>query len=166
MSTQELFSDLRLRVSYGVTGNTGIDPYQTRGSLSRTIYSFGGNAAFGYVPGSIANPDLRWESSATLNFGVDFGLMENIGETRNRGWEVNLITRNLTGGEFRWETTLNLFGNKEEIIDLYGTKADDVGNEWFIGQPLTVWYDYNKLRIWQLGEEDAAAVYAMDPGEI
>jgi TonB-linked SusC/RagA family outer membrane protein len=200
MSTQELFSDLRLRVSYGVTGNTGIDPYQTRGSLTRTIYSFGGNAAYGYAPGTIANPDLRWESSATLNFGVDFGLMdnrisgsveiyqtntkdlllerqipitsgfnsvmENIGETRNRGWEINLVTRNLTGGEFSWETTLNLFGNKEEIIDLYGTKTDDVGNEWFIGQPLTVWYDYNKLGIWQLGEEDAAAVYAMDPGEI
>jgi len=200
MSTQELVTDLRLRASYGITGNTGIDPYQTRGSLTRTIYSFGGNSGYGYAPGTIANPDLRWESSATLNFGVDFGLMENrfsgsievyqtntkdlllqrqipitsgfnsvmenIGETRNRGWEINLITRNLTGGEFSWETTLNIFGNKEEIIDLYGTKTDDIGNEWFIGEPLTVWYDYNKLGIWQLDEDEEAAVYAMDPGEV
>ncbi len=200
MSSQNIFSDLRLRVSYGVTGNTGIDPYQTRGSLSRTIYSFGGVAGFGYAPGTISNPDLRWESSATTNAGLDFGLMqnrisgsfevyqtnttdlllerqipitsgfnsvmENIGETRNRGWELNLTTRNLTAGDFKWETTLNLFGNHEEIVDLYGTKTDDIGNEWFIGEPLTVWYDYKKLGIWQLDEDAEAAVYAMDPGEI
>jgi TonB-linked SusC/RagA family outer membrane protein len=200
MSGQKLFSDLRFRTSYGVTGNTGINPYQTRGSLSRTIYSFGGNAAYGYAPGTLANPDLRWESSATLNIGLDFGLlndritgsievyqtntkdlllqrqipitsgfesvMENIGETRNRGWEFNILTRNVSTGGFSWETTLNMFGNKEEIIDLYGTKADDIGNRWFIGQPLTVWYDYRKIGIWQLGEESEAAAYSLVPGEI
>ena len=200
MSSQELFSDLRLRISYGITGNTGIDPYQTRGSLSRTIYSFGGSAAFGYRPGALANPDLRWESSATANIGLDFGIkggritgsfelyqtqttdlllerqlpitsgfnsvFENIGETRNRGWELAVVTRNIATGDFSWETTLNLFGNTEEIIDLYGTEADDVGNEWFIGQPLTVWYDYEKIGIWQTGEADDAAVYAQFPGEI
>lgn len=200
MAGQDLFNDLRLRVSYGVTGNTGITPYQTRGSLTRTIYSFGGNAAFGYRPGTLANPDLRWESSATANIGLDFGIkegrvagsielyqthttdlllerqlpitsgfnsvFENVGETRNRGWEINLVTRNIATGDFSWETTLNLFGNKEEILDLYGTEEDDVGNEWFIGEPLTVWYDYEKIGVWQLGEEDNAAVYAQFPGEI
>ena len=200
MSSQELFSDLRMRISYGVTGNTGISPYQTRGSLSRTIYSFGGNAAFGYRPGAIANPDLRWESSATTNIGLDFGIkdgrisgsfelyqtqttdlllerqlpitsgfnsvFENIGETRNRGWELGLVTRNIATGDFSWETTLTLFGNKEEIIDLYGTEEDDVGNQWFIGQPLTVWYDYEKIGIWQTNEADDASVYAQFPGEI
>ena len=200
MSSQELFNDLRLRVSYGLTGNTGIDPYQTRGSLSRTIYSFGGNAGFGYRPGALANPDLKWETSATANIGLDFGIkngrvagsfelystnttdlllerqlpitsgfnsvFENVGETRNRGWELSVVTRNIATGDFSWETTLNLFGNKEEIVDLYGTAADDVGNEWFIGQPLTVWYDYEKLGIWQTSEADAAAVYSQFPGEI
>jgi len=200
MSTQTLFSDLRLRASYGVTGNTGISPYQTRGSLSRTIYSFGGNAGFGYRPGSISNPELKWESSATVNIGLDFGLMENrisgsfelyqtnttdlllsrqipitsgfnsvmenIGETKNRGWEFAVTTRNIAIGDFSWKTTLNLFGNKEEIVDLYGTKTDDIGNRWFIGEPLTVWYDYNKVGIWQTGEADDAAVYLLIPGQI
>ena len=158
MDSQNLFSDLRLRVSNGVTGNTGISPYQTRGSLSRTIYSFGGNAAFGYRPGTLANPDLRWESSATANVGLDFGLMEgrisgsfelyttnttdlllerqipitsgfnsvfeNIGETLNKGWELSIVTRNIATGDFSWKTTLNLFGNKEEIVSLYGTMVD------------------------------------------
>ena len=200
MAGQNLFSDLRLRVSYGLTGNTGIDPYQTRGSLSRTIYSFGGNAAFGYRPDALANPELKWETSATANIGLDFGMMEgrisgsfelyrtsttdlllerqlpitsgfnsvfeNIGETLNKGWELSLTTRNIATGDFSWETTLNLFGNKEEIVDLYGTAEDDVGNRWFIGQPLTVWYDYEKLGIWQTPEADAASVYSQFPGEI
>ncbi|MQY80573.1 MAG: SusC/RagA family TonB-linked outer membrane protein [Bacteroidetes bacterium] len=200
MSTQTLFSDLRLRASYGVTGNTGISPYQTRGSLSRTIYSFGGNAGYGYAPGALANPELRWESSTTANVGLDFGLMENrisgsfelyqtrttdlllerqipitsgfnsvfenIGETMNKGWELALVTRNIATGDFKWETTLNLFGNKEEIIDLYGTETDDIGNQWFIGEPLTVWYDYDKVGIWQTGEADEAAVYTLEPGDI
>jgi TonB-linked SusC/RagA family outer membrane protein len=200
MANQNLFSDLRFRVSYGVTGNTGIDPYQTRGSLSRSYYSFGANSGLGFRPGALANPDLRWESSATANIGLDFGLMngriagsfelyqthttdlllerqlpitsgfnsvfENIGETRNRGWELGVTFQNIATGDFSWETNLNLFGNKEEIIDLYGTAEDDVGNEWFIGEPLTVWYDYEKIGIWQLGEEDDASVYAQYPGEI
>jgi TonB-linked SusC/RagA family outer membrane protein len=200
MAGQNLFTDLRLRVSYGLTGNTGIDPYQTRGSLSRTIYSFGGNAAFGYRPGALANPELKWETSATANIGLDFGMMEgrisgsfelyrtsttdlllerqlpitsgfnsvfeNIGETLNKGWELSVTTRNIATGDFSWETTLNLFGNTEEIVDLYGTAEDDVGNQWFIGQPLTVWYDYEKLGIWQTPEADAASVYSQFPGEI
>jgi TonB-linked SusC/RagA family outer membrane protein len=200
MSAQDLFNDLRLRASYGITGNSGIDPYQTRGSLSRSYYNFGDIAGLGFRPGTLANPDLRWESSATTNVGLDFGLMqgrivgsfevysthtsdlllerqlpitsgfnsvfENVGETLNRGWELGLTTRNIASGDFSWETNLNLFGNKEEILALYGTGEDDIGNEWFIGEPLTVWYDYEKTGIWQLGEEEAASVYAQFPGEI
>lgn len=200
LENSKTFSNLRLRLSYGVTGNTGIDPYQTRGSLSRTIYSFGGNAAFGYRPGTLSNPDLQWESSATANVGLDFGLFdyrisgsfelyqtnttnlllerqipitsgfnsvfENIGETINRGWELSVVTRNVSTGDFSWETTINLFGNREEIVDLYGTKEDDIGNQWFIGEPLTVWYDYDMLGIWQTNEADQAAVYGLTPGQI
>jgi TonB-linked SusC/RagA family outer membrane protein len=200
MQGQDLFSDLRLRVSYGVTGNTGIDPYQTRGALARSYYSFGGLSGLGFRPESLANPELRWESSATANIGLDFGLLEgrifgsfevyqthttdlllerqlpitsgfssvfeNIGETRNRGWELGVTFMNFASGDFSWETNLNLFGNKEEILDLYGTEEDDVGNEWFIGEPLTVWYDYEKVGVWQLGEEDDAAIYSQYPGEI
>lgn len=199
MANQSLFSDLRLRASYGVTGNTGIIPYQTRGGLTRTIYSFGNGSGYGYRPGTIANPDLKWESSATANIGLDFGLgeniagsfelyqtntsdlllerkipitsgfdnvMENIGETRNRGWELSLSGRIISTRDFTWSANLNLFGNKEEIIDLYGNKTDDVGNEWFIGEPLSVWYDYDKIGVWQLDEASQAEVYQAKPGEI
>ncbi|MEX2601871.1 MAG: TonB-dependent receptor [Balneolaceae bacterium] len=200
MADQTLFSELRARVSYGVTGNTAINPYQTRGGLNRTNYSFGGNSAYGYRPGSIANPELKWETSATFNIGIDFGLwndrvagsvevyqtkttdlllqrnipitsgfnsvLENIGETQNRGYEVNITSRNISNQNFSWTTTANIFGNSEEIVDLYGTGTDDIGNEWFIGEALTVWYDYDKTGIWQLNEADQAAEFSQTPGQI
>ena len=67
-----LFSDLKLRASYGHTGNTAIDPYQTLGSMTRVIYSFGNNAAPGYRPGTLPNPDLKWENTGQLDLGLEF----------------------------------------------------------------------------------------------
>jgi TonB-linked SusC/RagA family outer membrane protein len=200
MADSELFSDLRIRVSYGRTGNTAIDPYQTRGGLDRTIYSFGSSSGFGFRPTSLANPELRWETSATFNIGLDFGfwgdrvagslelyqtdtsdlllervipitsgfnsVLENIGDTRNRGFEFSLNSNNINTADFSWSTSLNIFANREEIVELFGTGEDDIGNEWFIGEPLTVWYDYDMIGIWQLDEEAEAASYGRSPGEI
>src|SRR2546430_13934461 len=68
----ELFSDLKLRVSYGRTGTTAINPYQTEGSLTRTIYSFNDLPAVGYRPGSLPNDSLSWERTSQLDVGLEF----------------------------------------------------------------------------------------------
>ena len=68
-------TSLKVRASYGTTGNTSVDPYQTLDQLNRTVYSFGGAGAFGYAPNTIANPDLKWEKTATFDAGVDFGVL-------------------------------------------------------------------------------------------
>ena len=70
-------SFLKLRAGYGSVGNTAIDPYQTQGGLARSAYVFGDDSAFGYQLDGIANPELSWEISRTLNVGLDFGLFEN-----------------------------------------------------------------------------------------
>jgi TonB-linked SusC/RagA family outer membrane protein len=70
-------NSMKVRVSYGTTGNTSVNPYQTLDQLNRTVYSFGGAGAFGYAPNTIANPELKWEKTATLDAGVDFGLLDN-----------------------------------------------------------------------------------------
>jgi TonB-linked SusC/RagA family outer membrane protein len=70
-------SSLKLRGSYGTTGNTSVDPYQTLDQLNRTVYSFGGAGAFGYAPNTLANPDLKWEKTATLDLGADFAVWDN-----------------------------------------------------------------------------------------
>lgn len=70
-------SSLKLRGSVGTTGNTGINPYQTWGSLDRTRYNLGSSSAAGYRPGQIPNPALVWEETNQTDFGVDFGILND-----------------------------------------------------------------------------------------
>lgn len=190
----------KLRLSYGSTGNQAIDPYQTQPLLSRTSYAWDNTAAFGYRPGSIGNPNLRWESSATANAGLDFsffngrisgafeyyvttttdllapqplpnstgfgGFTTNIGKTQNTGLELSLSTVNIDKGGFRWNTDLMFTRNREEILELANGKVDDVAAGRFIGQPLSVIFDYKKLGIWQSNEVDEATRYQSKVGEI
>jgi len=76
MADQSLFSDLKLRASYGVTGNsTGFNAYTAQimsGSLG-TFYNNGTQlAAYGPIQGD--NPDLEWERTSMTNIGLDFSL--------------------------------------------------------------------------------------------
>ena len=70
-------STLKLRGSIGETGNTAIGPYQTEGTLSARLYTFGTTRVRGYMPGSIPNPDLGWEKTTQSDLGVEYGLLNN-----------------------------------------------------------------------------------------
>lgn len=70
-------SDLKLRVSYGYSGNQEIGTYQSLGSLAAFNYSFGNALLIGYGPSRIANPDLKWETTAQFDAGIDIGLFTN-----------------------------------------------------------------------------------------
>ena len=72
MKDVKFIDQLKLRLSYGAVGNQGINPYQTQALLGRTSYAWDNTAAFGYRPGTIGNPDLKWETSTTQNAGLDF----------------------------------------------------------------------------------------------
>lgn len=69
-------NDLKLRVGYGVTGNqTGLDPYRTLELYGmKGIYYNDGSWKTAYAISQNANPDLKWESTATMNLGLDFSL--------------------------------------------------------------------------------------------
>ena len=98
--------------------------------------------------------------------------LQNVGSTRNRGLEISLSTINFEppGGYlrngFRWTTDINFHTNRNEIVELFGGKEDDPGNEWFIGQPINVFYDNDFEGIWQPDEADLAASYGQSPGDI
>jgi TonB-dependent starch-binding outer membrane protein SusC len=73
-------SDLKLRASYGITGNAGgINPYQSLSTAAATGSDYMINHTYvtGINPNGIANPDLRWERSAQTNIGVDISLLNN-----------------------------------------------------------------------------------------
>ncbi len=73
----DAISNLKLRLSYGEVGNSGVAPYSTQANLLNTGYDFDGVAATGFAPLNLANKDLRWERSNELNLGVDFGFFKN-----------------------------------------------------------------------------------------
>lgn len=69
---------LKPRLSYGGVGNQSLDPYTTLGVVGGYPYIFNGVLFSGYLPGSqLNNLNLTWETSTTLNTGLDFGLFDN-----------------------------------------------------------------------------------------
>ena len=140
-------SFLKMRASWGLSGNADIGNFQSLGLYGAGDYD--GVSTLG--PVQIANPNLTWERSTETNIGVDFGLFnnrlsgevdyyvknttdlllnvpvpgssgfssqfQNIGELRNSGWEFTLNSNNLTG-KFSWTTSLNLAFNKNEVVAL------------------------------------------------
>lgn len=98
MQNQQLFDDLKFRVSYGVTGNSaGVGPYN-----SQLIYGLRGTYYFGGVfdnaiqPSQADNKALKWEELSTFNAGIDF----------------SIINRRVTGSLdwYKKQTTNMLFG--------------------------------------------------------
>ncbi|GAB1451743.1 TonB-dependent receptor [Draconibacterium sp.] len=77
IKNMNLFSDLKLRLSYGEVGNDVVPPYSTQAFLKQTAYDFDGSAAYGYAPNNIGNADLRWENSSEINVGLDLGFLKN-----------------------------------------------------------------------------------------
>jgi TonB-linked SusC/RagA family outer membrane protein len=72
-------SDLKFRVSYGVTGNQEIGSYQSLSQYTSNGYALGTNPTrvVGVMPNNIANPNLTWESTASGDVGFDLGLLNN-----------------------------------------------------------------------------------------
>lgn len=76
---RDWLSNLKLRVSYGVTGNnTGITNYATQQTVSGPVYyPFGSTYSYAFYPSAIVNRALSWESSKEVNVGIDFGFLNN-----------------------------------------------------------------------------------------
>lgn len=72
-----LFSDLKIRASYGIVGNDVVPPYSTQANMRQTVYDWDGAPSFGYAPNNIGNSELRWENSEEVNVGVNMGFLQN-----------------------------------------------------------------------------------------
>ncbi|WP_442588132.1 SusC/RagA family TonB-linked outer membrane protein [Pedobacter sp. AW31-3R] len=79
MKTIPVISDLKLRATYGVTGNNSIGDFGSIPTTASYGYVFGSTqaAVIGQAPNRVANPDLRWEKSTTKGIGLDFGILKN-----------------------------------------------------------------------------------------
>jgi len=185
MENVNLVNMLKLRAGYGQTSNQAVNPYATLGLLSSRPYNFGPeNYETGLYVTDIPNPGLGWEYSETLNYGLDFALLNNrlsgtieyyvtntkdlllrvglpttsgvssvvsnIGKTQNKGLELSLngvILDNLNG--WTWEAGVNMYANRNKLVALSSGQQRDEANWWFVGQPINVIYDYEKVGLWQ-----------------
>jgi TonB-linked SusC/RagA family outer membrane protein len=87
----------------------------------------------------------------------------NIGKTQNKGWEFSLngiIIDNKNG--WNWEAGINLYQNRNKLVELASGADRDEGNRWFVGYPIDVIYDYEYQGLYQAGEEDAMKI--LEPG--
>ncbi|MFP4093080.1 MAG: SusC/RagA family TonB-linked outer membrane protein, partial [Cyclobacteriaceae bacterium] len=116
--------------------------------------------------------DLLLERNLPYTSGYN-NILQNVGATRTSGVELGLngvILDNVDG--FSWNVNLNISRYNEEITELAlvdedGNPADDPGNNWFVGEPIRVFFDFEKEGIYQLGEEDLARDREQKvPGEI
>ncbi|WP_439696018.1 SusC/RagA family TonB-linked outer membrane protein [Mucilaginibacter sp. AW1-7] len=173
MKQQQLVSDLKLRASYGITGNSEIGNFPSRGLFSE----FGYAGVAGSRPTQLPNPDLKWETSATTDIGLDVGffngrlsgqfdvylrktkdlllnvqvpatsgyttITQNLGKLQNKGFEMQIDSKNIVGKEVTWSTSFNFSVNRNKITDLKGqviTGSGDGVNRAVEGQPLGVFY--------------------------
>lgn len=141
-------SNLKLRLSYGETGNERIESYRYLARLENAFY----NGELGQAPSSSANPDLRWENTIQYNAGIDLGLFnqrvsltldvyskqtknmllpvyvpgrtgynqqwQNIGRVDNKGIEFQITTKNVQSKNFDWETAFNISSNQNEVKNI------------------------------------------------
>ena len=192
-------TNLKLRASYGVTGNYGIDVYGTQSVINvSTLMGFGEVPVTYYqFNPRVGNPGLEWERSGTANIGLDFGLLknritgsidvyrtlttgiiydralprstgvstiyQNIGETVNKGIEAALTGLIVQKKDFKWDATATFTRNVEKITKLIsgsdiisGTTPETLSL--LIGKPLTSFYTYKKLGIWQTDKAGEAAL--------
>ena len=77
MQALPVFTDLKLRASYGITGNQEIGSYQSLPRYGLNAYTAGTTRLVGLAAANIPNPNLTWESTASTDVGIDLGFLKN-----------------------------------------------------------------------------------------
>ncbi len=110
MNKVEFIDNLKVRASYGITGNEAISVYQTITTDASVRYPFTSVGNIGVLASNLGNGDLHWENSKTFNIGIDFTVLKNRINGTIDWYETNsedlLLRRSLpiiTGYSFVWD---------------------------------------------------------------
>lgn len=77
MKNIDWISNLKIRGSWGVTGNQNIPAYSSPEKMNTYTYPIGGVTSVGIGAGNMPNPDLKWETTAITDIGIDLGVFNN-----------------------------------------------------------------------------------------
>jgi TonB-linked SusC/RagA family outer membrane protein len=147
--TGSWLDNLKLRLSWGVSGNAAVDPYQTLATIKSIVPNSTSKA-----PMTLANKELTWETTSAFNIGVDFGFLNgrisgsaeyyishtndllyymtapaasvytstlgNVGKTKGHGFELALNAVAVKTKDFTWDVNASLTLPHDEVVELYG----------------------------------------------
>ncbi len=171
MEVSKVLTALKIRASYGFTGDQEIGDYQNKPLWQPAVY----NGQSGLKPKLIVDPNLTWQKNRGANAGIDFEffggliggsadyfvntrtdllnyvpiagttgfatLLTNGGSVQDKGWEVNITSRNISNKDFRWTTNFNITYQKNTLL------KTPVNN-----QLLSAFNDLSPTHILQIGQ--------------
>ena len=109
--------------------------------------------------------DLLLQRTLVPSNGIT-SVYDNVGKTENRGLELHLSSTIINTGKITYSTDFTFAANRERIISLVSGVEEDLANQWFIGNPVRVFYNYEFNGIWQLDEAEEARLYEREPGDV
>jgi len=146
-NTKSWLDNLKIRVSWGLSGNAAIEPYQTLATLSAIVPNSTEKA-----PMTMANPELTWEKTSAFDIGLDFSLLNgringtfdfyksktydllyyktappstvftstlsNVGKTRGQGFEASITGVPIQNQNFTWDITATATMSRDYVDEL------------------------------------------------
>jgi len=200
--TRDWLDQLRVRISWGITGNDDIAALAFENLLLSSDYELGGGIHSGLGPygSAIGNPRIGWEQTREWNYGLDVsffhgrvglsldyyyaitdGLLlqqptmsftgsnvfwNNIGAVRNRGFEVEIQSVNVSQRNFRWASSFNFSTNQNKLLSLGGELRILNATPNFdryvsiVGQVPIQFYGFRTDGVWRSQAEIDAAIAA------
>ncbi len=199
LSKEKFFSkidwldNLKVRASYGQTGNNRIVDFAFLDLLYGANYTYGsgtGVSTPGLVSSSsyLSNPNITWETTNQNNYGIDFSILKNrvsvtldmyrsttdklllqqsamaftgvpqfwnnLGSLENKGFELEVTSKNIQKNKFSWTTSANISHNQNKILQLgtesfllnQGERTEVYRNR--VGDPLVVFYGFKTDGVW------------------
>ncbi len=156
LKSVSFISDIKIRLSYGITGNNAIGDYRAISLLSNANYVIGDAVTPGLSPGTLANSNLKWETQTQLNVGMDLSVIKgrvsltaDLYDKRNKDMLFNIQTPSATG-------FTNAFVNVGEVqnkgLELSLTTRNLVGEfQWNTNFNIT----FNRNKVLSMNEEGA-----------
>ncbi len=188
MKSVSWLNNLKLRASYGVTGNASIGNFE---SLALYGYSYEYDGIAGSAPDNIGNTELTWETQGTLDLGMDISVfdrlnatvtyfrrentdllldrplstttgfsetMQNVGDMLNTGWEFEANGAIIKGGDFNWDMGFNVTFLKNEVTRL----DEDISNVCYNHTEGRDYYEYYLIEWAGVNPETGAAQWYTD----
>ena len=146
--TKSWLDNLKLRLSWGLSGNAAVSPYQTMA----TVYATTPNSATDFIPMFMSNSELEWEKTSAFDLGLDFSflngrigggidvywsktydllyyktapassvftsVLSNIGESKGHGVEISLNAVPVMNKDFRWDVNASATFARDEVTKL------------------------------------------------